>query len=154
MRELSANKLSALSSNFQRGCGVQYLAREVELFGRIVDYFRDKAVAPDYEGIVMLLAMVNSDLASYHVVKGFTMLMSDKGSLRILTWSEKATTIMKSVLERYMENQTFLEHTGMYVCDICGFIYIMDNPPVRLPGVQGLGAHDPQSERGWSECPE
>lgn len=133
LRELTAGQLSALCSNFKRGCGVQQLSREAELFGQIADYFESRAVRPDNEGVATLLSMIDSDLESFEIAKSTAYLMSDRGSLRVLTWSEKATIIMKSVLERYQNDPSFLEHTNVYVCDICGFIYIGDNPPDVCP---------------------
>lgn len=133
LRELTAGQLSAICSNLKRGCGVQQLTREAELFGRIADYFESRVVPQDEEGVEALLRMINSDLTGYGTAMSTASLMSDRGSLRVLTWSEKATKIMKAVLERYQKDPSFLEHTGVYVCDICGFIYIGDNPPEVCP---------------------
>ncbi len=133
LRELTAGQLSALCSNLKRGCGVQQLAREAELFGQIADYFESVTVQEDHDGIASLLGLINSDLMEYGDAKATSALMSDRGALRVLTWSEKATLIMRTVLERYQKDPSFLEHTGVYVCDICGFIYIGDNPPEVCP---------------------
>ena len=44
------------------------------------------------------------------------------------------TRILKSLLTRYeKEGDAMLEHTGVYVCTICGFIYIGDTPPEICP---------------------
>ena len=151
LRELTAGQLSALCSNLKRGCGVQQLPREAELFGQIADYFESVTVQEDHEGVRTLLYfesvtvqedhegvrtlldMINSDLMEYGDAKATCALMSDRGALRVLTWSEKATLIMRTVLERYLKDPSFLEHTGVYVCDICGFIYIGDDPPEVCP---------------------
>lgn len=133
LRELSVGQLSAICSNLKRGCGVQQLTREAELFGQIADYFESRAVRADHEGVESILRMLNTDLMSFNDAKAAAALMSDRGSLRVLTWSEKATLIMRTVLERYQKDPTFLEHTGVYVCDICGFIYIGDDPPAICP---------------------
>lgn len=133
LRELTAGQLSALCSNLRRGCGVQQLPREAELFGQIADYFESVTVQEDHEGVRTLLDMINSDLMEYGDAKATCALMSDRGALRVLTWSEKATLIMRTVLERYLKDPSFLEHTGVYVCDICGFIYIGDDPPEVCP---------------------
>ena len=133
LRELSAGQLSALCSNLQRGCGVQQLSSEAELFGQIAGYFESRTVAPDHDGVSTILSMINSDLMDYGDAKATAALMEDRGALRVLTWSEKATLIMRTVLERYQKDPSFLEHTGVYVCDICGFIYIGDDPPEFCP---------------------
>ena len=113
LRELTAGQLSALCSNLRRGCGVQQLSREAELFGQIADYFESVTVQEDHDGVASLLKLINSDLMEYGDAKATCALMSDRGALRVLTW--------------------FLEHTGVYVCDICGFIYIGDDPPEVCP---------------------
>lgn len=133
LRELTAGQLSALCSNLQRGCGVQQLSREAELFGHIAGYFESRTVVPDHDGVSTILDMINSDLMDYGDAKATAALMEDRGALRALTWSERATLIMRTVLERYQKDPTFLEHTGVYVCDICGFIYIGDDPPEFCP---------------------
>ena len=133
LRELTAGQLSALCSNLKRGCGVQQLTREAELFEQIEDYFESRTVTEDHDGVATILSMINSDLMEYGDAKATCALMSDRGALRVLTWSEKATLIMRTVLERYQKDPSFLEHTGVYVCDICGFIYIGDDPPEVCP---------------------
>jgi rubrerythrin len=58
----------------------------------------------------------------------------DRGALRALVWNEKVTRILKSLLTRYgKEGDAMLENTGVYVCTICGFVYIGDNPPNVCP---------------------
>ena len=41
----------------------------------------------------------------------------------MLTWSEKATLIMRTVLERYLKDPSFLEHTGV-VCKVPGHMIL------------------------------
>lgn len=58
----------------------------------------------------------------------------DRGVLRALVWSEKVTRIQKSLLTRYQkEGDAMLENTSVYVCTICGFIYIGDTLPEICP---------------------
>jgi len=60
--------------------------------------------------------------------------VKDRGALRALVWSEKVTRILKSLLIRYQqEGESMLENTNVYVCTICGFIYIGDTPPEICP---------------------
>ena len=58
LRELTAGQLSALCSNLQRGCGVQQLGREAELFGQIADYFESRTVARDNDGVATILSLI------------------------------------------------------------------------------------------------
>jgi rubrerythrin len=54
--------------------------------------------------------------------------------LRVLVWSEKVTRILKSLLNRYKKmGDALLENTGVYVCTICGFVYVGDTPPELCP---------------------
>ena len=133
LRELSAGEISAICSNLARGCGVQQLTREAQLFTQIADYFDSVSVTPDHDGVATLISMLNSDLDYYGTAKSAASMMTDRGSLRVLTWSEKASIILKSVLERYRDDPEFLRHTSVYVCDICGFMYIGDDPPAVCP---------------------
>ena len=49
--------------------------------------------------------------------------------MRALVWSEKVTRILKSILSRYEKRDALLDNTGVYVCTICGYIYIGDTIP-------------------------
>ncbi|MEG1651457.1 MAG: rubredoxin, partial [Oscillospiraceae bacterium] len=60
--------------------------------------------------------------------------VNDRGAKRSLVWSEKVTRILKSLLTRYeKEGDGMLKNTGVYVCTICGFVYLGDNPPEICP---------------------
>jgi len=60
--------------------------------------------------------------------------LEDRGALRALVWSEKVTRILKSLLTRYeKEGDAMLENTGVYVCTICGFVFVGDNLPEICP---------------------
>lgn len=133
LRQLSAGELSALCSNLARGCSKQQLTRQSELFTELSDYFASRNVAPDNEGVDDLISMINGDLDLYGPAKSRSMELGDRGTLRVLTWSEKVTKIALSVLERYKTDPHFLDNTNVYVCDICGFIYIGDEPPEICP---------------------
>ncbi|MGB4659930.1 MAG: rubredoxin, partial [Mobilitalea sp.] len=59
---------------------------------------------------------------------------SDRGALRALTWGEKVTKILASLLGRYeKQKDSLLENTNIYVCEICGFVYIGDIAPEICP---------------------
>ncbi len=133
LRELTAGQLSALCSNLARGCSKQQLLKEAELFTQLSDYYKAHSVKADHEGVATLLALINKDLDGYGNNKAISAAMSDRGSLRVLTWSEKVTLMAKSILERYEKNPDFIAHSNVYVCDICGFIYIGDEPPEICP---------------------
>lgn len=79
--------------------------------------------------------MVNQDLEQgYPYANAVSGQEPDRGALRALVWSEKVTNMLKSLLERYIkEGDKMLEHTGVYVCTICGFVFVGDTPPEICP---------------------
>ncbi|MFA5527569.1 MAG: hypothetical protein WC996_03055 [Peptostreptococcales bacterium] len=59
---------------------------------------------------------------------------ADRGALRALVWGEKVSIMLNSLLNRYQkEGDAILEKTKIYVCDICGFVYLGDNLPEICP---------------------
>jgi rubredoxin len=135
MQELSPLEISALCTNLARGCEKQYKSKEAALFTELAGYFKAASLPskdPDFE---QLIALIEKDLE-----QGFTNANAvasdskDRGALRALVWSEKVTRILKSLLTRYQkEGDAMLENTGVYVCTICGFVYIGDAPPEVCP---------------------
>jgi rubredoxin len=136
LKELTALEMSALCSNLARGCEKQYKAEESALFTQLAQYFKAAAAPAEEPDMAKLLALIEQDLA-----EGFPAANAaagaeprDRGALRALTWSEKVTRIQKSLLERWQkEGDAMLANTGVWVCTICGFIYIGSEPPALCP---------------------
>ncbi|MEG0072511.1 MAG: rubredoxin [Raoultibacter sp.] len=135
LHELSVLEMSALCSNLARGCEKQYLAKESKLFTQLADYFKGKAVPGDGGGFDELLSLVEKDLnEGLPEAQALASADFDRGALRALVWSEKVTRILKSLLTRYAkEGESMLEGTNVYVCTICGFIFVGDTPPELCP---------------------
>mgnify|MGYP003185374937 CR=1 FL=1 len=134
LRELSYGELSALCSNLARGCEKQYMAKEQALFSELAEYYKAKVPPQPAADAAGLLAMAREDLARYPAAADTARAEADRGALRILVWSEKVTRMLESILARYeREGAAFLEHTRIYVCDICGFVYVGDTPPDICP---------------------
>lgn len=136
MRELSFGELSALCSNLSKGCAKQYLPEEAGLFDELSQYYQRK-VAP-VEGdpqVGTLIDLIAQDLATgYPVASGVAGRHSDRGALRALVWGEKVTKILQSLTKRYEAKQdALLENTNVYVCEICGFVYVGDEAPDVCP---------------------
>ena len=135
MREMSALELSALCSNLARGCEKQYKAAEAALFGQLASHFKAGAAAIPDPSIQALVELIDSDLKEgFAAANAAASGQHDRGALRALTWSEKVSLILKSLLIRYgKEGPKMAENTNVFVCTICGFIYIGDNPPQLCP---------------------
>lgn len=135
IKELSPLEMSELCSNLARGCEKQYKPEQSKLFTELSEYFK-RAVAPAKDpDFNQLLQLVEKDLEEgFPSVNAIASNAKDRGALRALVWSEKVTKILKSLLDRYQkEGDTILGNTGVYVCTICGFVYIGDNLPELCP---------------------
>lgn len=135
MRKLSAGELSAVCSNLARGCEKQYKDREAQLYRRLADYFA--AAVPEEAGAdrSTLSALIQNDLQEgYPGVRSVAAEEGDRGTLRICTWGEKVTAILNSLLQRYeKEGESFLKNTQIWVCTVCGFVYVGDQAPELCP---------------------
>ena len=131
MTMLSALELSAICSNLARGCEKQYLAEQSEKFARLAEFFRSRQGKPESADVSQLLAKVQSDLSEgYPAAQAVARKAGDRGAMRALVWGEKVTAMLKSLLARYeREGEAMLKNTGVFVCTVCGFIYIGDKPP-------------------------
>ncbi len=131
-RELNALEKSALCSNLARGCEKQYRSREAALFRELADWF--KAAAPAAEGSYeALLGLVEADLDSgIPEANAAASAAKDRGALRALVWDEKVTRILRSLLVRYRDG-ALPEGAGVFVCTICGFVFVGDAPPELCP---------------------
>lgn len=135
LRELSAGELSALCSNLAKGCEKQYKNEEAELFHVLADYYEAKSSPASTRAFSDLLALIEQDLSSgFPNANELSKANADRGALRALTWSEKVTRILNGLIGRYeREGDAMLEGTNVYVCEICGFIYVGDEPPAICP---------------------
>ncbi|MEG1582041.1 MAG: rubredoxin [Clostridia bacterium] len=133
--ELTNAELYVLCTNLAKGCEKQYKTEEMTLFNEIADYYKknsEKSKESSYEDISKRL---NADIQEYfpsafNIAKG----EGDRGALRILTWSEKVSKIVEMLIGRYKkEGVTFLKNAKIFVCEICGFIYIGDEAPEICP---------------------
>jgi rubredoxin len=135
MKEMSPLEVSALCTNLARGCEKQYKPEEAALFSELAAYFKAASAPSKEPDFSKLMALIENDLEEgFPNANAVASDAMDRGALRALVWSEKVTRIQKSLLTRYQkEGDAMLENTGVYVCTICGFIYIGDTPPEICP---------------------
>ncbi len=135
MKKLSAGELSALCSNLARGCEKQYKPEESALFQKIADYFA-AATPPVENGEMSLLAdLMQRDLnEGYPALRSAAVEDSDRGTQRICVWGEKVTNMLNTLMQRWAaEGDAFLHNTEVWVCSVCGFVYIGDKAPELCP---------------------
>ena len=137
MREMSSLEMSALCSNLARGCEKQYKPEEAVLFNELATYYKAStapAKEPDFE---KLITLIEKDLKeSIPNANAVSEDAKDRGGLRALVWNKKVTSILKSLLSRYKDaadSDEKLKNTGVWVCTICGFVFIGDAPPTLCP---------------------
>jgi rubredoxin len=135
MKELSPLETSALCTNLARGCEKQYKSEEAALFNELAGYFKAASASAEAPSFDKLIALIEKDLEeglpSANAVSSGA---KDRGALRALVWNGKVTRILKSLLTRYdKEGDAMLQNTGVFVCTICGFVYIGDAPPEICP---------------------
>ena len=137
LRPLTAMELSAVCSNLARGCEKQYKADQAAAFMRLADWLRGRAEPIANTTFDALLDKIEQDLSGgYPAANAVSSRTGDRGALRSLVWSEKVTRMLQSLLTRYTrEGETMLKDTGVWVCTICGFIYVGDVPPELCPVV-------------------
>ncbi|SHJ29054.1 rubredoxin-like domain-containing protein [Parasporobacterium paucivorans] len=135
LKELSFGGMSALFSNLSKGCTKQYRMEEAELFNQLAEFYQAKSGTESEGQLKDISILVNRDLASAYVqANSIAADASDRGALRALVWGEKVTRILNSALSRYeKQKDALLENTHIYVCDICGFVYIGDKLPDICP---------------------
>lgn len=135
-KEFSPLELSILCSNLARGCEKQYRHEEAGLFSELADYFKSIAPQEQTPDINNILELVNQDLATNlpQARAAAEADPRDRGALRAITWCEKVSMLQKSLINRFLEKgDSLFENTGVWVCTICGFIFIGDTPPDICP---------------------
>ncbi len=136
LKELSPLEMSVLCSNLARGCEKQYKTAEAMLFTELAQYFKAASPKAKEPNMANLLELIDYDLGTGFPVANAVAgdAPRDRGALRALIWSEKVTRIQKSLLARWQNaGDTMLENTDVWVCTICGFIYIGNEPPKLCP---------------------
>ena len=135
LKPLTAIETSALCSNLAKGCEKQYQPEQAEAFRKLASWFASQGKAETAPSFDQLLERVNADLADgYPAANASARQDKDRGAMRSLVWSEKVTRILKSLLARYVqEGDAMLENTGVYVCTICGFVYVGNDLPEVCP---------------------
>ena len=133
-KPLSAGQLAAVFSNLARGCEKQYKPEEAKLFRELADYFT--AVTPPVYGasVERLAALLQSDAEAYAAVRAAADAAADRGAARVCVWGEKVTRILSSLVGRYLrEGEAMVADTDVWVCTVCGFVWVGDEAPALCP---------------------
>ncbi len=132
--KLNAGQLAALCSTLARGCEKQYKGEEAQLFTSLAEYFTSVVPAINDATVEKLSAMLQSDADNYAHVRSVADGAADRGAARVCVWGEKVTRMLSTLVERYLkEGESMLADAQIWVCSVCGFTYIGQNPPELCP---------------------
>ena len=132
--KLSVGQLAALCSNLARGCEKQYMEEEAGLYRELADYL--SAVTPPLNdaSVEMIEASLAEDIEDYPTVRQTVDADGDRGAARALTWGEKVSRMLSSLVERYLkEGESMLEGQDIWLCTACGFVYVGEKAPELCP---------------------
>ncbi len=134
LKGLSVGQLSVLCSNLARGCEKQYKPKEAGLFRELADYFAAVTPPVDDATVEHVAALLQSDIDRYPGVRAAADADADRGAARVCVWGEKVTRMLSSLVGRYLkEGETMLADTEIWVCTVCGFVYVGDKAPDMCP---------------------
>lgn len=128
-------EMSILCSNLAKGCEKQVLNEEMQLFLKLADYFKVHASKAENPKLDAMLEEIKENLVDlFPDTNTKAKELKDRGSLRALVWSEKVSRMQSSLLDRVLKEGTgFIEKTNVFVCEICGYIYVGDEAPEICP---------------------
>ena len=130
----SPGQLSAICSNLARGCEKQYKQEEAALFRELSDYFRSAVPAASNAGVQMIAGILQDDIERYASVRAAAVSENDRGAQRVCVWGEKVTRVLANTVGRYLrEGEAMLEDTDIWVCTVCGFVWVSDQAPEMCP---------------------
>ena len=134
LTKLSVGQLAALCSNLARGCEKQYKSEESGLFRQLADYFTAITPSLNDASVEKVAALLQEDIDNYSAVRATADAAPDRGAARVCVWGEKVTRMLSSLVNRYLnEGEAMLADTNIWVCTVCGFVYIGENAPELCP---------------------
>ena len=134
LQKLSAGQLAALCSNLARGCEKQYKAEESRLFTELADYFTSVTPAVEDATVESVAQALKEEIDAYPTLKATAEAARDRGAQRVCVWGEKVTRMLSSLVNRYLkEGEKMLEGSQVWLCTVCGFVYVGEKAPELCP---------------------
>jgi len=134
MQNLSPGQMSALCSNLARGCEKQYKAEESSLFTQLADYFKSITPVVDDATVQSVAQRLKEEIDYYPEMQAAAKAVGDRGAQRVCIWGEKVTRMLSSLVNRYLkEGEQMLSETDIWICTVCGFVYVGEKAPKLCP---------------------
>ncbi len=132
-KELTNEEMAYICSNLAKSCEKQYKEKEQKLYETLFKYYENKIVPKEIE-INELCNLYKEEIGLYDEIKEAAKKNNDSGTLRAITWSSKVSAIIRNIITEYQEKGIeYIKENKIWVCTICGFIYIGSNPPTYCP---------------------
>ena len=133
LEEVSNYEKALICSNLVKACEKEYKEEEKEIFLKLANYFYAKE--KEEEGnLAQYASQVQKDLELMKKADEIATKENDRGAKRVLNWASKSTQMVEVILKTYQEKGLeYIKNVKIWVCDICGFIYIGDVPPKVCP---------------------
>lgn len=131
---LSVGELAAVCANLARGCEKMYMGEECELFLQLSRHYL--SLVPPVQGDVAALskAVASAAQKQFALSKATAENAGDRGAQRAIVWGERVNFVLRSLIEKYeAEGYAALTADRIWVCSVCGFIYIGEVPPAVCP---------------------
>lgn len=133
LTELSNSEIAYICSNLAKACEKQYLEEEKNLFQELYTHYISKEENQN-GNLTDIQNNVKHDTEEFKKAMDIADKYQDRGAKRVINWASKATNMMNVILNNYNEKGIdYIKNTKIWVCDICGFIYIGDIPPKTCP---------------------
>lgn len=129
LEKMSYKDISVICSNLARGAEKQYNNEVASLYNELASYYAGKSQTIDGD-ILKLQELVDEDLQNLEKAEKIAKDNADRGALRAIVWNTKVTRMVKSLLNKYKDGNI---DADVYVCTICGFIYVGDTLPEVCP---------------------
>lgn len=131
---LTSGQLASLFSNLARGFEKQYKEKEAKLALEIAAYFTSIKPVHSSVSIEELSVMLQKDIANYPAVRAIADDQDDRGAARVCVWGEKVTRMLSSLVDQYrQQGERMTADKNIWICSVCGFVYVGDLPPVLCP---------------------
>ena len=104
------------------------------MFRELADYFAGITPPIADASVEGVAALLQGDIDQYPGVRAAADKDSDRGAARICVWGEKVTRMLSSLVNRYLrEGERMLAGQSVFVCTVCGFVYVGDEAPEMCP---------------------
>jgi rubredoxin len=102
---------------------------------KLAKYFSDITPEVQDDTIEDLSNSIMSDIDEQYVeIDKIAKAHQDRGTQRACVWGEKVTRMLNSLVNRYVDKgEEIFEDSEVWLCTICGFIFIGKNPPEKCP---------------------